>query len=80
MPVASVVPLQVSWPSRVSVTGSPTMGALVTVSVRTPIAVKASEKSLVHVGPFSSDWHFTWREVGSVTVATTGGVTEAEVS
>ena len=43
MPVASVVPVQVSVPLSWNVTGSPEMGALVLVSVSTPDTVVVSE-------------------------------------
>ncbi len=43
MPEASVFTVHVSLLSSVSVTGSPEIGALVTVSVSTPETVVASE-------------------------------------
>ena len=61
VPVASVVPVQVSVPLSTNVTGSFGTGAFVYASVSTPDTVVASEKSLVP--------GLTVSVVGSVTVA-----------
>jgi hypothetical protein len=74
VPVVPVVPVQVSVPFRVKVTGSPGTGAAVALSVRTAETVVGSAKS--------PDPAFTVSDVGAalVTVTVSAGSLQSVVT